>query len=65
VFLIHRDGSVTDIVKVKGSGRSAFDLEAQGAIEAVGNKRLFGKLPDGFPDDVLPVYYTFAPQDKP
>ncbi|MBC8089905.1 MAG: TonB C-terminal domain-containing protein [Phycisphaerae bacterium] len=60
-FLIHRDGSVSEITLVKGSGRTSFDREARGAIEAVGNARGFGPLPSGFNDDVLPVYYTFAP----
>jgi len=63
-FLIHRDGGVSEITLLKGSGRTAFDREARGAIEAVGNARQFGPLPAGYNDDVLPVYYTFAP-DKP
>lgn len=64
-FLIHRDGSVSEIKLLKGSGSNAFDLEARGAIEAVGNARTFGPLPSGFNDDVLPVFYTFAPPEKP
>jgi len=60
-FVIHRDGSVTGIVPLKSSGNRQFDLEGRGAIEAVGNRRAFGPLPDGFGDDVLPVYYTFRP----
>lgn len=60
-FLIHRDGSVSEIKLLKSSGRSSFDLDARGAIEAVGNSRKFGPLPSGFTDDVLPVYYTFTP----
>jgi len=63
-FVIHRDGSVTDIEILKRSGNRSFDLEGQGAIESVGNKRLFGALPGGFSDDALPVYYTFRPTDK-
>lgn len=61
-FVIHRDGSVTDIVVLKGSGNTSFDREARGSIEAVGNKRGFGPLPAGYSDDVLPVYFTFRPQ---
>ncbi len=59
-FLIHRDGRVTDIRFVKRSGVYAFDLEAQGALEAA--SRSFGPLPAGFPDDVLPVVFSFDPK---
>jgi protein TonB len=58
-FLIHRDGSVSDITVVSGSGVYAFDLIAKGAVEAAA--RAFGPLPSGFPDDVLPVVFSFDP----
>jgi protein TonB len=61
-FLIHRDGSVSDVRIVKRSGSYAFDLEAQGAIEAVNAARAFGPLPDGFHGDVLPVTFSFDPR---
>ncbi|MDQ6611900.1 MAG: TonB C-terminal domain-containing protein [Gemmatimonadota bacterium] len=64
-FLIHRDGSVTDIQVTKRSGSSAFDREAIGAVEAAGTSRAFGALPSAFPDDVLPVYFTFSPEKPP
>ena len=60
-FLIHRDGSVSDLTFVRKSGVFSFDLEAQGAVEAAASKRAFGPLPDGFPDDVLPVVFSFDP----
>jgi protein TonB len=60
-FLILRDGSVRDIRFVTRSGSFAFDLEAQGAIEAAGNSRAFGPLPDGWETDVLPVSFYFKP----
>ena len=60
-FLIHRDGSVTDLKFVKRSGNYAFDLEAQSAVEAAARARSFGPLPGGFPDDVLPVFFSFDP----
>src|SRR6185312_14303416 len=44
-FLIHRDGSVTDVKFVHRSGVYSFDLEAQGAIERASSS--FGPLPDG------------------
>ena len=44
---------------VKGSGDRIYDLDAMGAIEAVGSTRGFGPLPQGWTDDVLIVYFTF------
>jgi outer membrane biosynthesis protein TonB len=60
-FLVLRDGSVRDIRFVTRSGSFAFDLDAQGAIEAAGNTRAFGPLPDGWESDVLPVSFYFKP----
>lgn len=60
-FLILRDGSVRDIRFVTRSGSFAFDLDAQGAIEAAGNSQAFGQLPDGWEADVLPVSFYFKP----
>lgn len=60
-FLIHRDGSVSDLRLLSRSGVYAFDLECIGAVEAVGQRRTFGPLPAGFPDDVLPVVFSFDP----
>lgn len=61
-FLIHRDGSVSDLRFVRKSGVFSFDLEAQGAVEAASTARRFGPLPNGFPDDVLPVVFSFDPE---
>ncbi len=58
-FTIRRDGSVMAIDVVKGSGDRIYDLDAMGAIEAVGSTRGFGRLPQGWSDDVLIVYFTF------
>jgi protein TonB len=58
-FSIRRDGSVMAIEVVKGSGDRIYDLDAMGAIEAVGSTRGFGPLPQGWTDDVLIVYFTF------
>jgi protein TonB len=58
-FHIHRDGAVSDITVVTRSGVYAFDLDPQGADEAAA--RAFGPLPSGFPDDVLPVVFSFDP----
>jgi outer membrane biosynthesis protein TonB len=59
-FLIYRNGSVKIVHFVTRSGSYAFDLEAQGAIESAAPN--FGRLPDGFPDDVLPVTFSFDPR---
>lgn len=58
-FMIRRDGSVAGIEVVKRSGDRLYDLDAMGAIEAVGSTRSFGALPTGWSDDVLVVYFTF------
>ncbi len=63
-FLILRDGSVREIKFIRSSGNFAFDLDAQGAVEAAGNARAFGPLPDGYPADVLPVSFYFTPRPR-
>lgn len=59
-FVIRRDGSIIGIAFVTRSGSYAFDLEAQGAVEAASSQ--FGPLPDGFRDDALPVVFSFDPR---
>jgi periplasmic protein TonB len=59
-FLVHRDGSVTDLQFIKRSGNFAFDLEAEGAVESAGRFKAFGELPDGWPADVLFVRFYFS-----
>jgi hypothetical protein len=41
------------------SGNFAFDIEAQGAIDAAA--RSFGPLPAGYTDDILPIVFSFDP----
>jgi periplasmic protein TonB len=62
-FLIKKDGSVVEI-RVVGTptGGYAFKNAAMGAIEAAGRAMSFGKLPDGFADDVLPIVFSFDPK---
>jgi protein TonB len=62
-FLIHRDGSVSELRVTQPSGEYAFDLEARAAVEAAGTAGSFGALPDVWPDDVLRVYFTFTPDE--
>lgn len=59
-FMVHRDGSVTDLQFVHRSGDFGFDIEAQGAIEEAGRIKAFGALPDGWVPDVLFVRFYFA-----
>jgi protein TonB len=63
-FLILRDGTVREIKTFRSSGNFAFDLDAQGAIEAAANAKAFGPLPDGYPSDVLPITFYFAPRSQ-
>lgn len=60
-FVIHRDGSVSDIEWIRRSGAIAFDLEARGAVEAAGRAKAFGTLPKGYPRDRLRVSFFFDP----
>lgn len=60
-FLIRRDGSIDGVRFTKRSGNRAFDVEAMAALEAASRQPGFGPLPDGFGDDVLPVYFNFDP----
>jgi periplasmic protein TonB len=59
-FLVHRDGSITDLQFAKRSGSFAFDLEAQGAVEEAGRSKVFGPLPTGWESDVLFVHFLFS-----
>ncbi len=61
-FFVHRDGSVTGLQFIRRSGSFAFDLEAQGAIEAAARAGAFGQLPAGYGADVLPVSFFFNPR---
>ncbi len=61
-FFVHRDGSVTGLQFIKRSGSFAFDLEAQGAIEAAARAGAFGQLPAGYGADMLPVSFFFNPR---
>lgn len=63
-FTIMKDGTVRNIGFAKRSGNFAFDLDAQGAIEAAGNARAFGPLPDGWPAEVLNVVFVFEPRKQ-
>lgn len=63
-FLIHRDGSISNFQFIQRSGNFAFDLEAEGAIEAAANANAFGPLPSGYAADVLPVNFFFDPRGR-
>jgi TonB family protein len=61
-FLIDRQGRVRGARIVRPSGNFLFDQEALGSIEAVDRAGGFGPLPAEFPDDVLPVFFSFDPR---
>ncbi|HUL03851.1 MAG TPA: TonB C-terminal domain-containing protein [Gemmatimonadales bacterium] len=63
-FMIHRDGSVTGLQFVRRSGSFAYDLEAQGAVEAASRVKAFGPLPDGWDSDVLFVRFCFCAERR-
>jgi len=63
-FLVHRDGSITDIQFTKRSGSFAFDLEAQGAAEETGRQMALGPLPSGWTSDVLFVRFFFSGKQR-
>jgi protein TonB len=58
-FMIHRDGKVSGFRFISRSGNLAFDIEAQGAVDAA--SRSFGPLPTGYTDDILPIVFSFDP----
>ena len=62
-FVIQRDGSVdpTSIKPVTQSPDYSFNREALGAVEAAANAHVFGPLPAGFREDILPVTFRFSP----
>lgn len=62
-FTIGRDGSVKEIRIVSRSRSYSFDLGAQGAVEAAGNAKAFGPLPEGFPSDALQIALWFLPRE--
>ena len=62
IFFVHRDGSITGLQFVRRSGSFAFDLEAQGAVEAASRAGGFGALPAGYGPDMLPVSFFFSPR---
>jgi outer membrane biosynthesis protein TonB len=61
-FFVHRDGSMAGLQFIRRSGSFAFDLEAQGAVEAAARAGAFGALPTGYGPDVLPVSFFFNPR---
>jgi protein TonB len=58
-FMIGRDGKVSGFKFLSRSGNLAFDIEAEGAVDAAW--RGFGALPAGYTDDVLPIVFSFDP----
>lgn len=61
-FTILRDGTVKEIRVIARSRSYSFDLGAQGAVEAAGNAKAFGPLPEGFPSEALQIALWFLPR---
>ena len=63
-FIIRRDGTVdmSSFRFLTRSGAVAFDLEAQGAVEAAATSGSFRALPSGYGNDFLPIIFSFDPQ---
>lgn len=59
-FIIRRDGSMAGLRLTRRSSVYSFDQDALAAVEVA--SRNFGPLPAGFPDDALPVVFTFDPR---
>ena len=60
-FHINRDGSVSGIELVRGTGSFAFRSAAMEAVEQAGLNRAFGPLPREYPADRLLVSFYFRP----
>lgn len=62
-FMIRRDGSVPieSIQLDSSSGSFSFNQDALAAVEQASRLHAFGPLPDGFREDVLPVFFRFDP----
>ena len=60
-FIVRRDGSVGEFRFLTKSNVYAFDLEAQGAVESAGSAKAFGRLPESYTNDFLPVIFSFDP----
>jgi len=60
-FFIMRDGSVKEIHVLPANTQASYEFKvaASGSIEIAGKAKSFGKLPDGYPDDVLTVVFSF------
>ena len=61
-FVIHRDGTVSEVDILVASGSITFDIEAMGAAECAGSNDRLGPLPEELPFDRFPVVFTFDPQ---
>lgn len=62
-FIIHRDGTVSEIDAVQSTGSIPFEIAAIEAVECAGRGRL-GPLPDDFAWDVLPIEFKFEPRGE-
>jgi periplasmic protein TonB len=61
-FTIRRDGTVDpESIRIVTPNNYSNDRRALGAVEQVADAKLFGPLPAGFREDILPVTVRFTP----
>ena len=61
-FVIRRDGSVDpESIRLVAGSSYSFSQKALGAVEAAADAKVFGPLPPGFREDILPVTFRFTP----
>jgi outer membrane biosynthesis protein TonB len=60
-FVINRDGSVSELRLIGSSGGAAFRMAVLEGVEQAGLQRAFGRLPDAYGADRLPVSFYFRP----
>ncbi len=63
-FRINRDGSIADLRLVSSTGGAGFRLAVMEAVEQAGINRAFGRLPDQYGADQLPVSFYFRPSGR-
>ncbi len=59
-FIIRRDGSIAGLRLTRRSSVYSFDQDALAAVELA--SKSFGPLPSEYPDDALPIIFTFDPR---
>lgn len=64
VFCVNRDGSVSGLSLIERSRDWKFNQQTMSAIEAIGQRKAFGPLPDGWVQERLCIRYRFLPPGR-